>query len=334
MLCRYTHDDVKTFKLVFGMHHTRRPSSSTQEMQGSSVAPATGSPTTSDDEETTYRGPDSVVTPEPKKEPEKKRIKVKRSTIIGRTENKNSSSSNNVSTPQSMSSPTLGKRPTLIAPGGSGDPKNRLSMVGLLAGGVSGAGDAEMGIDRGISDLDNMSVVCALFLTIFASFSASVNREEQEPVPEGKFLTEHYVRKFWEENFYGVALAVFSMCFCFALRTSLYLNANAPKKLVSSQLKKWDQMFIYDVMVLRVFVVAEAVLVARVSGYVYAIKNPYDDLNEYGHSFTTVCGVILMVYLLSFCFRHMHIVGALPSWSEIVNEVRYRCGKEEKDDED
>jgi hypothetical protein len=143
----------------------------------------------------------------------------------------------------------------------------RLSM--MLTGGVSGAADGAEGIERGISDLDNMSVVCALFLTIFAGFSASVNREELDRIPEGRYLQGEYVRKFWLENFYGVALAVFSMCFCFALRTSLYLNSNTPKALLTQQLERWDNMFIWDLAFLRMMVVAEAVLVARVAGYVY-----------------------------------------------------------------
>ncbi len=201
----------------------------------------------------------------------------------------------------------------------------RISM--LLGGGVSNAdadSDASIaGIERGISDLDNMSVVCALFLTIFAGFSASVNREELDRVPEGKYLQAEYVRKFFEENFYGVALAVFSMCFCFALRTSLYLNANTPKATLTAQLEKWDQMFITDVFVLRVLVVLEAVLVARVSGYLYAIKNPYDDLNTYGHTFTTVCGWLLSFYLLTFMVRHGQVIGAMPPIGDLV---RSACG--------
>jgi len=195
--------------------------------------------------------------------------------------------------------------------------QKRLSS--LLAGGVSGTSDGMTAIERGISDLDNMSVVCALFLTIFAGFSASVNREELDRVPEGKYLQAEFVRKFWLENFYGVAMAVFSMCFCFALRTSLYLSANVPTGQVNKQLEKWDSMFIWDVFLLRIFVIAEAILVARVSGYLYSIKNPYDDLNNYGHTFTTVCGYLLIAYLLGFCFRHMSVVGAMPSFRDIMN---------------
>lgn len=188
----------------------------------------------------------------------------------------------------------------------------RKRMSVLLTGGVSTMHDAESGIERGISDLDNMSVVCALYLTIFASFSASVNREELELInndDQGKYLTDKWVDLFWLENFYGVALSVFSMCFCFLLRTSLYLNANTPQSGLKEQLTRWDSMFIYDVFTLRFVVLAQAVLVARVSGYLYCIKNPNDDLNDYGHGFTTICGFLLGVYVLTFIVRHGKVVG-------------------------
>jgi hypothetical protein len=55
----------------------------------------------------------------------------------------------------------------------------------------------------------------------------------------------------------------------------------------------------------------------------HSIKNPYDDLNTFGHTFTTICGWLLCAYLVTFAMRHATVVGA---WPGVIDSLRGLVG--------